>query len=134
MVLKEWNNPILVSYGTKRQCYRDDTVNFITPTNVEAQITFKSKNMYHMVQMYNLRSTHPDKEIMMALSDIKVCFSYPHMSWIHIFSCHSHVLCFSGKLIQLGTIQISNHGDYSKMICKTDLEDIQKKFMNIIKW
>ena len=73
-------NPRLVWDGTAKRAAKDEMMNDITPISGKTPITFSSTKMDHMVRLYKLRISYPDKEIVKVAPDVKTCFRYP---WIY---------------------------------------------------
>ena len=51
-----------------------------TPTDNEPEVTFGTAKIAFYWLIYNLRASHPEAPILLALADIKACFRFP---WIH---------------------------------------------------
>ena len=58
------------------------SMNQVTPTVNEAEVTFGYVHLYFCIWIWNLRITYPDSEIWLAFIDISSCFRWPR-----IFPC-----------------------------------------------
>ena len=57
----------------------DIVMNDHTPTEDEAEIDFGTAKYEFYWLIYNLRVSHPEASILLALADIKACFRFPRI-------------------------------------------------------
>jgi len=55
-------------------------MNYIMPTDNEAQIPFGDVFMAFIVWIYNLRTSFPNEEILLTFMDITACFRWPRIN------------------------------------------------------
>ena len=70
----------LIWNGTGKMYAHEVTMNDVTPTENEADITFGYIFMSFMIWIYNLRITFTDEDILLAYLDIMACFRWPRMN------------------------------------------------------
>ena len=76
IILKEGKNPRVVWDGSTKRLPTDVVLNEHTSIQDEAAITFGDTKMLFYTDIYNLRITYPDDNILLALADVKACFRF----------------------------------------------------------
>lgn len=76
MVIKKGKNDRLCWDGSTTRKPTDIVMNQITPTFMEAPITFGHVKMQLYVDIYNTRISYPQSRILLAAADIKACFRF----------------------------------------------------------
>ncbi len=76
IILKEGKNPRVVWDGSTKRTPTDIVLNELTSVMDEAAITFGDTKMRFYTDVYNLRISHPDEPILLALTDVKACFRF----------------------------------------------------------
>ena len=71
--------PRLIWDGSSKHFAHQWTMNEVTPTQREAQITFGYALMAFLIWIWNLRITFPEEEIFLAFVDISSCFRFPRV-------------------------------------------------------
>ena len=66
MVIKPGKNPCLVWDGTNKMSAADITMNEITPTDQEPEITFGHTKLNALIHIYNTRISFPTNDIFCA--------------------------------------------------------------------
>ena len=79
MVIKDGKDPRLVWDGSTKQTVDDTVLNEVTPVEYEAEITFGDTKKRFYSDLYNLRISYPDEDILLATTDVKACFRYPRV-------------------------------------------------------
>ena len=74
---KKWR---LVWDGTTKCYWYELTMNEVTPTRREPEITFGFAYMMFCIWIWNLRISFPNEEILLAFIDISSCFRFPRMA------------------------------------------------------
>ena len=74
LVIEEGKNLRLVWDGSTMYTPMDIVMNNMTPTEEEAEVTFRLVKILFYWLIYNLRVSFPDEVIYLALADIKACF------------------------------------------------------------
>lgn len=79
IVLKLGKDPRAVWDGSTKHSPFDVVLNDITMIADEAFITFGKVKMHFYQDIYNMRITYADDELLLALADVKACFRYPRI-------------------------------------------------------
>ena len=82
LIQKEGKKDRLVWDGSTKRSHDDIVMNELTPTDLEAMITFGAMYMAYLTWIWNLRITFPDVDIFLGFIDISSCFRWPR-----IFPC-----------------------------------------------
>jgi len=72
-------NPRLVWDGSTMMFADDVVLNDVTPTELEPTISFGDTLKKLLHQIYNLRISYPESDILLAMADIKACYRYPRI-------------------------------------------------------
>ncbi|KAL7433447.1 hypothetical protein ACHAXH_004341 [Discostella pseudostelligera] len=76
IILKEGKNPRVVWDGSTKRAPTEVVLNELTSALDEAIITFGDTKMLFYIDVYNLRISYPDDQILLALADEKACFRF----------------------------------------------------------
>ena len=78
-VTKEKKKTRLCWDGTTEVNWWETTMNKVTPTEMEANITFGYVHMLFCIWIYNLRIPFPTEDILLVFIDISGCFRWPRV-------------------------------------------------------
>ena len=73
-------NPRLVWDGSTMMLPDDVVLNDVTPTELEASISFGDTLSKLLRHVYNIRASFPNLDILLAMADIKACYRFPRIN------------------------------------------------------
>jgi hypothetical protein len=79
MQIKPGKNPCIIFDASTKGHPREVVLNDMTSTKFEANITFGRAKLKLLQCIYNLRVSHPNRKIYLALADIAACFHFPRV-------------------------------------------------------
>jgi hypothetical protein len=92
--------------GTTKVNWWETTMNEVTPTEMEAIITFGYVHMLFGIWIYNLRISFPDEDILLAFIDISSCFRWTriHPDLVGAFGFIIGPLFYAANAMVFGSI------------------------------
>jgi uncharacterized protein YwbE len=79
MQIKPGKNPRVIFDASTKGHLHEVVLNDMTSTEFEANITFGRAKLKLLQRIYNLRVSHPNRKIYLALADIAACFRFPRI-------------------------------------------------------
>ena len=79
VVVRPGSSDRLIWNGSTKRAASETTMNEVTPTDREPEITFGHMYMAFIVWIWRLRISYPNEEILLAFLDISSCFRFPRI-------------------------------------------------------
>ncbi len=145
MQIKPGKNPRVIFDASTKGHLHEVVLNDMTSTEFEANITFRRAKLKLLQRIYNLRVSHPNCKIYLALADISACFRFPRVNadLTGAFRFMAEKMYFLATSMVFGsTTSASSWEPFRQAIegliieyfTRPDLISTHKHLLNMLKW
>lgn len=141
------NKKVRIVWDGSTIYFMDDVaMNAISPTELEAPITFGSVEADFDSYLYNLRVSYPNENILLAWLDIAACFRFPRihpdLSGAFGFLANDSLYCLANAMVFGHVTSASSWEPFRRAIQalskvyanREDLVEKHKDLLNMLKW
>jgi len=145
MQIKPGKNPRVIFNASTKAHPHEIVLNDMRSTELEANITFGWTKLKLLQRIYNLRVSHPNRKIYLALMDIAACFRFPrvHADLTGAFGFMAEKMYFlATSMVFSSTTSASSWEPFRRAIegliikysTRPDLISTHKHLLDMLKW